>query len=375
MSSDRGIGVRLRDRRTPNTISRQQSLPDYPNPRIRNAPTPTLIAARQKREEQALDGKFKRNTDASWYPPAGQTLRQFYGNPGSRRARNFNSELRAGPVAGKGYGVFTRRNVQAGDILMSEQPIVSIAKFDEPHATQAVQAMLRPGDFQHDSFEELFQLSTSRQPDIEYELIRNNGWSLGGGTSRQTIWFGIAHINHSCRPSVRIITCESGWALVKALDDLPIGTEITVDYQELDDWGWSHPSTGMPSVEQVQASLQQTWGFACNCEACSNPQLTNKIRHRITMAERAMQITHNKWPSRAEHYDEMDIQLGQYIDDLVHEQYWFKCKAACDLARSYYEKLQTEPTGLNYQQAANLDKAREWYCKADEHLAGALGDL
>ncbi|KAI0164059.1 hypothetical protein GGR57DRAFT_498155 [Xylariaceae sp. FL1272] len=355
--------------------SRQQPLPEYPNPRIRSAPTLFGMSTRQNRERRAVNGDFKRLRAVSGYPPDGQTLRQFYGNPGNRRARNFNDVLRAGPAPGKGYGVFTRRSVKAGDILMSEQPIVSLPRFNEPSATAAVQAMLRPRDFQHDNLEELFQLTGSQQPDNEYELIRNNGWSLGGGSSQQTVWFGIAHMNHSCRPTARVITQESGWALVRALTDLPTGKEITVDYQGLDDFGWSHPDTGIPTVEQVQASFQQTWGFTCNCAACSNPEVTNKLRERMTVSEQAMQFTNTKWPSRPEHYAEMDKRFSEYIDDLVHEQFWNKCRESCNFATRHYEELQKVGFSLTNQQATNLDKAREWYCKADEHWEGALGDL
>ncbi|KAI1333048.1 hypothetical protein F5Y16DRAFT_393456 [Xylariaceae sp. FL0255] len=357
--------------RVTRTMSRRERPEPYPQRRVKPDPARGVQTARAQRERNAAAGQFRRRGIDGYDAPEGQTLAQFYGFPRTaRQTRDLNEMVRICPIAGKGMGMRARRAHVPGTILISEPPILSVNAVNETECTRAVQALLKPV-VQHENLEDLFSLGSTRDPDTEYELIRTNIWEstdLVGG--RNNLYFGTAHINHSCRPNATIIVAADRWAKVQAINNIAQGEEITVDYQDFDHWGWSHPTEGVPMVAAVQASLSRVWEFTCTCPACANPIATNIVRNRINVAERAMNITNLEWPLRPSELDEVDARLAQYIDDLISEQCWTKCKDFCNWARKYYEGIRDNGS-LNARQSANLAKAYEFYAVADEHANGA----
>ncbi|KAI1337947.1 hypothetical protein F5Y15DRAFT_425382 [Xylariaceae sp. FL0016] len=366
------------------TIQRQPPKPNAPNPHKRKAPTAAIQTERRTRTNGVKRRKYLRGGDDAGKVPQGG-LEAFYDirtaarpRGGRRRAAiELSSVVYAAPAEGKGYGLFTKiSGVQAGEILMSEKAILDLKTFTPKATVSAVQKLVREN--KHAELQKIMSLSAAAgKPDTEYERIRNNVWGIENKktTGRHVLWYGIAHANHSCRPNAWVDYEEDGSAHLRALENIDRnGTEITVDYIDLDNWGWT--PNDIPLAAECQAETQNGWGFACNCEACSDPN-TDIIRMRVQTAEQAMGITKSKWSSTRGQIQEMQTRLELYTDDLASQKWWHKLRDFCGYTIIEYENLEAEqPNGqLIAHNQRRLDHLRAHMSRAMLHLEGKKGEL
>ncbi|TLD39598.1 putative chloride channel protein [Venturia nashicola] len=133
-------------------------------------------------------------------------------------------------------------------------------------------------------------------------------------------------MSHSCRPNCRITDLghdrKPRWQLRTLVPIKGIGTELTIDYNDL-------PQT--PSVvieeDEIEKLLQnveyrqeihnETYQFQCECEACIDPEATDKARddiiklHGKLMADLPEQDTEARWIRLAK---DCDLDMERYVD-------------------------------------------------------------
>ncbi|RYP07428.1 hypothetical protein DL764_002505 [Monosporascus ibericus] len=341
-----------------------QPRPEHPNPRKRKDPPSTLTTTRRDREKRAKKGDYER--DSTEALTGGKSLRQFYGVPEHKRGRGtiLNDKLRVRVSRGKGYGVFTSKaGIVAGESLLSEEAILDLPRLDKKTSLRVVQRLVTQN--KHAELGEFMSLTISRTgQDTEHERIRNNAFRIDSTkTGRHIVFFGISHANHRCRPNARMIIHDSGWAELKALEDLPrIGTEVTNDYLGLDDWGYST----MPRVAEVQAATEDGWGFGCACAACLDAKTTDTVREHIETMQKSMGFTRATWPGTATELRQMDECFAQYTSDLQSQGWWNMLQDVTGYAKKVYEKNYEE--GLTCQQYSNMTLAAHYHSRACDRL-------
>ncbi|RGP64268.1 hypothetical protein FSPOR_8088 [Fusarium sporotrichioides] len=223
----------------------------------------------------------------------------------------------SGPVEirdslGRGRGLFTRKDVSAGGLLLVEKAF-SYSFIDEaelkglvPHMVNSATNLLTAGasanlwpqviqklEYQKatvpecdeapvvDSFlvEKIISLNSFGCPRTTRDFLKNNIWSGKKTPSTRErplfttvgVWLLAARINHSC-----IGNCRRSFIgdiqIIRAARDIPAGTELTFPYR---------PSNDIESYEDVKKGLAK-WGFMCDCEIC-------KDRLKTTEAVRVQQ--------------------------------------------------------------------------------------
>ncbi|PTD06973.1 hypothetical protein FCULG_00007245 [Fusarium culmorum] len=128
-----------------------------------------------------------------------------------------------------------------------------------------------------DSFvvEKVISLNSFGSPTTTRDFCKNIIWSGKVGPSPSCrerplfttsgVWLLAARINHSC-----VCNCRRSFIgdiqIVRAAQDLPVGTELTFPYCP----------TGDPETYQDIQNKLAKWGFTCDCELCKDRRKTTK---------------------------------------------------------------------------------------------------
>mmetsp|Transcript_20933 Transcript_20933/g.34567 ORF Transcript_20933/g.34567 Transcript_20933/m.34567 type:complete len:202 (+) Transcript_20933:214-819(+) len=147
----------------------------------------------------------------------------------------------------KGSGAFARQAVAAGDLVISERPLVRWWQDDHGTAEQNLEKLHQQlsqlqNSGQHALYAQYFSLSQnfyeysgpartaigiwmSNAFDTDSEEKRPDGLSSAG------VFFYISHVNHSCLPNCRADWDEGAAKLVlRAVSDVACGEELTISY-------------------------------------------------------------------------------------------------------------------------------------------------
>jgi hypothetical protein len=187
------------------------------------------------------------------------------------------------PSEGKGLGVFAAHDLEIGDIVMRESPIITIqppkvAKGD-PYPMTAITKLVRKEFEELSSFaqEEVLSLtyhSTAIEKETMDELgiiFRTNAYNTG---DRIGLFPKIARINHGCRPNTSYYWNEKlNKRIVYVTRKIKAGEEFFVSYISL-----------LLTQEERQKQLDR-YGFKCHCEACAQGQAAQEASdyRRTTM--------------------------------------------------------------------------------------------
>lgn len=190
------------------------------------------------------------------------------------------------PSRGKGLGVFAAHDLDVGDIIMREAPIIKISlpklSRGSPYPMAAVSKLVQ------DEFEllssnaqgEVMALThytdpaRSAQPDILGTIFRTNAYNTG---DKVALFPRIARINHSCRPNSGYYWSEKlNRRIVFVTRKVKAGEEFFVSYISL-----------LLSQEDRQKQLDR-YGFKCQCEACTQERAAREASdHRRATIKRA----------------------------------------------------------------------------------------
>ncbi|KAF1850514.1 SET domain-containing protein [Cucurbitaria berberidis CBS 394.84] len=187
------------------------------------------------------------------------------------------------PSQGKGLGVFALHDVEIGDIVMRETPVVKISPPDFVKGTgypmAAISKLVRQ-EFETLSLDkqaEILSLTYHATPaEIETMdqlglIFRTNAYNTGKEIG---LFPKIARINHSCRPNTSYYWSERlNKRIVYATRKIKQGEEFSVSYIPL-----------LLTQKERQARLDR-YGFKCHCEACAQERAATEVsdERRVTI--------------------------------------------------------------------------------------------
>ncbi|KAK7460841.1 hypothetical protein VKT23_008770 [Stygiomarasmius scandens] len=201
---------------------------------------------------------------------------------------------------GKGMGMFATRDIEWGELIIAERPLLVI-----PSAIRYMGALAFPANFtrdqlqqaQLDQMEKLIEMLVNRMPKENQEAYKKlanchqedgsgplfgismtNSFALGdyyepeipGYPEVATRYSGtcneISRVNHSCRPNTQGDWDSPTFSFqLRASKPIKKGEEITLTYI-------SDRVVEPTSERQRQLA---SYGFTCTCEACSNPEISD----------------------------------------------------------------------------------------------------
>ncbi|KAL7415212.1 hypothetical protein BDY24DRAFT_286921 [Mrakia frigida] len=194
-------------------------------------------------------------------------------------------ELSASPKGGLGLFTTSNSSVEAGTLLLSEEPLIirstssKAGNMDE--LNKEVKALvdklgkkekewfyeLMEGDGDEGGEGDLTRVQAAFLPRTRRErgIVQTNGVMVREGWMGVFRWF--SRINHSCRPNaLYVYRPSSNKILVHSLIPLPPNTEILVSYV-VDPF--------LPTSAR-QTELLRRYNFLCTCPRCSNALVSDK---------------------------------------------------------------------------------------------------
>mmetsp|Transcript_28767 Transcript_28767/g.51619 ORF Transcript_28767/g.51619 Transcript_28767/m.51619 type:complete len:305 (-) Transcript_28767:696-1610(-) len=189
-----------------------------------------------------------------------------------------NDLLEIKEISGKGYGVVTRREIVAGQLLLKDSAIVSEQGWPPQGFTKVPQAVLEGFARQllvaQQSSEVLRQLYAPRlePPDRgggendathlkrAMKQVQYNSFLIDVGECHKLALNSyISFFNHSCCPDAAVYDVQIGLTHVHAVRPLQCGEEVCITYRtEL---------LYMPTIDRV-THLQESHLFTCKCRKC-----------------------------------------------------------------------------------------------------------
>lgn len=179
------------------------------------------------------------------------------------------------PSKGKGLGVFALRDLDIGDIVMREAPILKIDPPDYVRGTGY--PMSQVTELVRREFENLSPIAQEEVMSLTYHatadeeatmdklgiIFRTNAYN----TDDQIGLFPkIARINHSCRPNTSYYWSNKlNRRVVYASRKIKRGEEFFVSY------------IGLLSAHEERQKRLDRYGFKCACEACAAAQAAKRI--------------------------------------------------------------------------------------------------
>ncbi|KAL6708100.1 SET domain-containing protein 5 [Coniothyrium glycines] len=187
---------------------------------------------------------------------------------------------------GKGLGVFAAHDLQVGDIVMQETPVIQIeppkVKKGSPYPMSMVSSLVLEQfnaltiEQQKDVLSLTLQIRKADEVSVDRvgAIFKNNAYNTGDHIS---LFPKIARINHSCRPNLSYYwNASRNRKIVYATRPIKKGEEVFVSYISL-----------LLAQEDRQRYLDR-YGFKCHCEACAQErvamQLSDQRRTTISKA-------------------------------------------------------------------------------------------
>ena len=257
---------------------------------------------------------------------------------------------------GKGLGVFAAHDLDVGDIVMREAPILKIqfprVSKGGVYPTAAVSRLV------HDEFE---SLSSSEQEEVlsltyytkganttEVDklatIFRTNAYNTG---DKVGLFPKIARINHSCRPNTGYSWSERlNKRVVFATRKIKAGEEFFVSYISL----------AMPQ-EDRQKHLDK-YGFKCQCDACAQERVAREAsdNRRTTISNAFAKFEHrliitppeSKAGKReALNNAQVSVQLAQLVQEEGLADYYAKAYRIVAITHGRVEDWQSAATWAN----------------------------
>ncbi|XP_023320423.1 SET domain-containing protein 5 [Eurytemora carolleeae] len=183
-----------------------------------------------------------------------------------------NEIFKSVPIQGKGHGVVALRDIQVGELILAEFPLIQVPwwirhsqyaqrekkQFLE-HAVRTMSKKDRLG---------FFSLHDSKVPEGAEKTIsgiwRTNNFALGASGPRADngLFLLMSRFNHSCEPSAEFHwNKNSRKQEIRATRRISKGLEITISYFTI--------QIGILSQKERKEYLSAQYGFPCDCHACT----------------------------------------------------------------------------------------------------------
>lgn len=163
---------------------------------------------------------------------------------------------------GKGLGVFATRDIEPGELVLKEAPLLQLT-----YPWDSDQIRLAVGGLSAAVSAEFWKLVDKASEKTAEGVFRCNFWEMDVGEDGG-VYADICRINHSCQPNcAHSFDTSAAHGEIHALRRIAAGDELTLTYVEA---RW-------PRAERRE-ELAEKYGFICRCNACRAPNLHSDLR-------------------------------------------------------------------------------------------------
>ena len=191
----------------------------------------------------------------------------------------FSIYTSASPGLQNGKGAFATRDIQRGDLILSEKPIISIPDTDntpEPLKHIYIEAAVQNLSPTH--LDNYLSLHNSHNKCSCFlmplsGIFSTNSFRVSGSAG---ICLRASRFNHSCSPNATFMfNSNTGDLRIYALGTIPCGEEIFIAYISTNDL----LGRGMygSSRRSRQVTLRNRYHFTCKCSVCSLSKAKSKV--------------------------------------------------------------------------------------------------
>ncbi|KAF8257875.1 hypothetical protein EI94DRAFT_1691960 [Lactarius quietus] len=181
--------------------------------------------------------------------------------------------IRTSTAVQEGKGAFASRNVQRGDLILSERPIFSIpTDAPVPIKYPSIEAAVRKLSPVHlDEYLSLHNVYIGPLfPNSLVGIYGTNSFGLDDDSDDSGMFLKASRFNHSCNPNARFsFHSSTGDLRIYALGTIPRGEEIFIPYI-------SGKSLYGNTRRSRQDILHAQFHFTCACSVCSLPEAESK---------------------------------------------------------------------------------------------------
>ncbi|KAL1729856.1 hypothetical protein EV714DRAFT_212070, partial [Schizophyllum commune] len=210
--------------------------------------------------------------------------------------RNETPAYRVAPAEGKGLGMFAARDLQTGDLILAERPLImapvrlppSLEDFPDGMPPSVTKRELSQAQFK--SLERYLKTLLERMPperSSAYRALKNIHEGDGSGplvgrfrtnglaVSEKYAYRGmpnfpgdlfsvvmdeISRVNHSCRPNAHCHFDTDLFAMfLRPVRPIKAGEEMYISY------------AGLGTLYEERKSVLASYGFECTCKSCLDP--------------------------------------------------------------------------------------------------------
>ena len=185
----------------------------------------------------------------------------------------FSIQTSAAPGLQNGKGAFASRNIQRGDLILSDKPLFCIPTIKPLvfHSIEAAVQSLSPTNLDSYLSLENSHKTCSCFPTPLLSIFFTNAFSVSESSNDGALCLKASRFNHSCSPNARYsFNPNSREIRIYALGTIPRGEEIFVSYMS---------GRGLYANPRHlrQANLRIRYHFTCACSICSLPEAESKM--------------------------------------------------------------------------------------------------
>jgi hypothetical protein len=203
--------------------------------------------------------------------------------------------IHASATVQNGKGAFATRDIQRGDLVLSERPIFCIiTNAPEPLRRIYIEAAVR--DLSPANLDSYLSLQNSHNkcscfPNPLLGIYGTNSFNVADDDSG--ICLRASRFNHSCSPNARYsFNSNTGELRIYALGTIPRGEEIFIAYIS------NRRLYGSPRRSR-QTTLRNWYHFTCACSVCSLPEAESKMSDtRRQKVKKLLEFTESYTPTQ-----------------------------------------------------------------------------
>ena len=181
----------------------------------------------------------------------------------------------------RGLGVFARRKIKAGKLVLAERPLLRLSK-EEENDSDAIECEF--DNLSHADqklYLQLFDAQKSRMTRVT-SIYYSNCYNLDSfrpdGKGGSAVGAIASRFNHSCVPNLQLsFNFDKNLMMFYAIRDIPRGKEVCTNYEK----------NVFDAAVNRRRRLQMYYGFTCQCEACLGPA-KNEFWAKSDQRRRAM---------------------------------------------------------------------------------------
>ncbi|KAH8663817.1 hypothetical protein BGZ61DRAFT_462631 [Ilyonectria robusta] len=188
-----------------------------------------------------------------------------------------------------GHGLFALEGIQAGTLIIQEEPLLTISREETRSRQEYMCVMSKVGRLQGEAQSRLIRLYHNPKKLQEFAFLEGrmcpgtnldcalvlakfytNAATISSGKLQVGLYPTFCRMNHACTPNTSWMADDvTGTMEVYAVRDIMEGEEITDSY------------TDVARSRESRGKELRNWGFECECSVCDGPEAAeHDIRRR-----------------------------------------------------------------------------------------------